>query len=264
MLFDIENLCFAYRDRQILKGIYLQLEAGHFYGVVGPNGCGKTTLTDLLLRHKSPSSGIIRYEGKDLTAYSKKELARKMALVPQIFDMNFPFPAGEVVMMGRYPYIPRFSAPSAEDIAVVREIMVQTDTLKFEDRLMTELSGGERQRVIFARALAQQTPVLFLDEATSNLDIRHTLTLMEIAAHRCESEGKTAIAVIQDINLAATYCDCLIFMKDGQIAAFGKTQDGLAEENLKLVFDVESQVVFEPYSNSKKAVFRRKATHSAS
>lgn len=264
MLFEIEHLCFAYHERQVLNDICLSLDSGYFYGIVGPNGCGKTTLTDLLLRHKSPSSGIICYKGKDLTAYSRKELARQIALVPQFFDMNFTFSAGEVVMMGRYPYIPRFSAPSADDIAIVRDIMETTDTLKFEDRLITELSGGERQRVIFARALVQQTPVLLLDEATSNLDIRHTLTLMEIAASRCKIQGKTAISVIQDINLAATYCDFLIFMKEGRIAAFGATQDVLTEETLKIVFDVESKVFFDPYSDSKKAVFRRKAINTVS
>jgi len=257
MIFDIENLCFAYQERQILNNICLKLDSGHFYGIVGPNGCGKTTLIDLLLHHKKAGSGIIRYNGKKLSDYSKKQLAQEIALVPQNFNTDFPFLAGEVVMMGRYPYISRFSAPSAQDFEIVSMIMAQTDTKKFEYRLITELSGGEKQRVVFARALAQQTPVLLLDEATSNLDIRHTLTLMDMSAARCKAEGKTVIAVIQDINLAATYCDRLIFMKDGRIAAFGETDAVLTDETIKAVFDVDSRVFFEPYSDSKKVAFKR-------
>ncbi len=223
----------------------------------GPNGCGKTTFIDLLMGHKRVTSGAVIYKGKNIAAYSRKLLAKEISLVPQNFYINFPFNAREIVMMGRYPYIPRFSPPSSEDIKVADEIMMKTGTKKFENRYMTELSGGERQRVVFARALAQNTPVLMLDEATSNLDISHTLNLLDIVADNVKKKGGTVIAVIQDINLAATYCDRMIFMKGGGIAAYGETDEVLTEATIKMVFNVRSKVYSEPYSNSKKVAFMR-------
>lgn len=257
MGFHVDNMSFSYEDRDVLKDVSLEIEAGHFYGIAGPNGCGKTTFIDLLMGHKLPSSGAITYNGRSLASYSKKELAREIALVPQNFYINFPFTADEVVLMGRYPYMSRFSPPSSEDMEKVNEVMAQTGTEKFRNRYMTELSGGERQRVVFARALVQDTRVLMLDEATSNLDINHTLNLLDIVVNRENDHKKTVIAVVQDINLGAMYCDRMIFMKDGNIAACGDTQDVLTEEIIKTVFDVESNISFDPYSNSRKVSFRR-------
>jgi len=257
MSFHIDHICFAYERHEVLRGLSLTLESGHFYGIVGPNGCGKTTFIDLLMGHSSPSQGFIFYKDQDILSYPKKELAKEMALVPQNFYINFPFSAEEVVMMGRYPHIPRFSPASSEDIAVVDEIMAKTGTEQFRHRYMTELSGGERQRIVFARALAQNTQVLMLDEATSNLDIRHTLNLLNIVSDGVRKEGKTAIAVIQDINLAASYCDRMIFMKKGKAAAFGETDEVLTAETIQKVFNVDSVIYFEPYSASRKVAFKK-------
>ena len=160
-------------------------------------------------------------------------------------------------MMGRYPHMPRFSAPSARDRSAVNGIMAQTEISGFSGRLITELSGGERQRVIFARALAQDTPVLILDEATSNLDINYSLSLLNISEQRVKQQGKTVIAVMQDINLAAVYCDYLIFMSRGKIAAHGTTRQVLSPETIRTVFEVESKVYAEPYCDALQVVFRK-------
>lgn len=257
MGFRVCQIYFSYKNREIIKDISLLLDPGYFYGIVGPNGCGKTTFIDLLMGHKRVARGTICYKGREILSYSKKELARETALVPQNFYSDFPFNAGEIVMMGRYPYIPRFSPPSAHDAEIVTRVMQFTGTEKFRYRSMTELSGGERQRVVFARALAQDTPVLMLDEATSNLDIRHTLNLFDRLSEDVREKKKTVIAVIQDINLAATYCDRMIFMKEGMIAAFGETAQVLRPEIIKKVFDVESTVYFDPCSDSLKVGFKR-------
>ncbi|MFC1591552.1 ABC transporter ATP-binding protein [Thermodesulfobacteriota bacterium] len=257
MPFTAESVSFAYRDAPVVNSVSFALEPGRFYGIVGPNGCGKTTLVDLLLGHRVPSEGAVRYSGKPVSRYAKKDLARLLALVPQNFYINFPFTAKEVVTMGRYPHLPRFGAASAEDAARVQEIMRQTDTLAFKNRPVTELSGGERQRVVFARALAQDTPVLILDEATSNLDINHTLSLLSIAAERVLSRRHSVIAVMQDINLAALFCDSLIFMKQGRIAAHGPTREVLSRETLRSVFDVDAKIYFDDYSRSQQVVYRR-------
>jgi iron complex transport system ATP-binding protein len=160
-------------------------------------------------------------------------------------------------MMGRYPHIPRFAAPSAEDRRIVEEIMEQAEITGFTDRFITELSGGERQRVIFARALAQDTPVLILDEATSNLDINYSLSLLNISEQRVKKQGQTIIAVMQDINLAAVYCDYLIFMTGGQIAAHGVTRDVLNPETIAGVFKVESKVYTEAYCDALQVIFKK-------
>lgn len=256
MSFELNNIAFFYGDTKIIDEISLNLDSGRFYGIIGPNGCGKTTLLDLLVKHKTPAAGTIIYNSKDLARYSSKKLAREMALVPQNFYINFPFTALEVVMMGRYPHIPRFSAPSTEDHRIVAEIMAETEITEFENRYVTELSGGERQRVVFARALAQETPVLLLDEATSNLDINHSLSLLKATADKVKQTGKTVIAVMQDINLAALFCNNLIFMKHGKIVAHGPTEDVLSPETIRSVFNVETQVNDDSFSQSKLVVFR--------
>ncbi|MDM8537420.1 ABC transporter ATP-binding protein [Desulfobacterales bacterium HSG17] len=257
MLFKLEQISFSYETRQVINNLDLKLEPGFFYGILGPNGCGKSTLIDLLMGHQRPESGIISFQGKDLKTCSKSELACEIALVPQNFYINFPFTGREIVLMGRYPHMPRFSQPSAHDTDIVDEVMEKTGTAGFKDRYMTEMSGGERQRIVFARALAQETPVLLLDEATSNLDIKHTLTLLDIVAGDIRDKGRTAVAVIQDINLAATYCQRLIIMKQGKIAAFGDTDKVLTENNIKNVFDVNSHIYFDLFSDSRKVSFKK-------
>ncbi|MEE8431275.1 MAG: ABC transporter ATP-binding protein [Candidatus Desulfatibia sp.] len=256
-LFEIDQISFGYKSKRVIEGLSLTLAAGVFYGIIGPNGCGKTTLLDLMINHHQPAAGRIRYKGKTLAGYSKKALSREIALVPQNFYINFPFTAKEVVMMGRYPHIKRFAAPSTRDIRFVHDIMEQTDTLAFENRFITQLSSGERQRVIFARALAQDSPVLILDEATSNLDINHALGMLKLAAQGVEDETKTVIAVMQDINLAAAFCDHLIFVQHGNVVANGPVDKILNSEILRDVFQVDSKIYFEPYSDSMQVVFRK-------
>ncbi len=256
-IFDIDCISFSYGSRTVINSLSANLKAGIFYGILGPNGCGKTTFLDLIAAHQKPSGGCILFKGSDLQHYSAKALSREIALVAQNFYVNFPFTVQEIVMMGRYPFTPRFSALSEKDLAWVHDVMTQTGIDKFKDCFITELSGGERQRVVFSRALAQDTPILILDEATSNLDIRHALQMLNIAADGVRRKGKTVIAVFQDINLAATYCDKLLFMKEGRIIRQGDTKDTLSTDTLLDVFGIRSKVYFDTYANSKQVVFGR-------
>jgi len=257
MPFELNHIRFNYAERKVIDDISLVLEPGKFYGIIGPNGSGKTTLLDLLARHRQPDKGDIFYQGKALSSFSKKALSKEIALVPQNFYINFPFTVKEIVMMGRYPHIPRFAAPSSDDVNILQSVMQLTETNGFSDRYITELSGGERQRVIFARALAQDTPVLILDEATSSLDINFSINLLNIAEQRVKINNHTVVAVMQDINLAAGYCDYLIFMSGGKIAAHGPTRKVLNSEILRTVFQVDAKVYREPYSQSLQVVFRK-------
>ena len=257
MGFKIKEISFSYGDNKVIDNVSLHLEPGRFYGIIGPNGCGKSTFLDLLSGHSKPAEGSVFFMEQDLAQYSKKALSRLIALVPQNFYINFSFTAKEIVLMGRYPHIPRFSAPSPQDMEIVNDIMTKTGTFQFKSRFITELSGGERQRVVFARALAQDTRVLILDEATSNFDINHSIRMLNLAAQGVENNGKTVIAVLQEINLAAIFCDYLIFIKNGRIAAYGKTDEILSESTIKSVFNVNAKVYQENYSNSKQVVFKR-------
>ena len=241
-LFEVADLQFRYPRGPVLEGVTFTLAAGCFYGLLGPNGCGKTTLLDLLAGLKRPSRGQIRFQGRPLEAYSRRELAREIALVPQNFYINFPFAVHEVVMMGRYPHLGRFARPGEEDRRLVQDALEAANLGRFARQPVTTLSGGERQRVIFARALAQDTGMLMLDEATSNLDIRHTLGLLSRTRERVRQERQTVLAVFQDVNLAALYCDELLFLQEGGLVAQGPTSDVLRADILETVYGVDGHI----------------------
>ncbi len=256
MSFKLRNVTFGYSDQPILRDLSLKLEAGIFHGILGPNGSGKTTLLDLLFRHSPPQSGTISYQGRNLQDLGRRDLGRTMALVPQVYNLSFPFQVREIVAMGRYPHTPRFAALSRQDWDMVDTVLKETGTWHLKDRFVTELSGGERQRVIFARALVQDTPVLLLDEATSNLDIKHGLSLMGLSRKRNRDQGTTVIAVFQDLNLAASFCDRFVFLRQGQVFAQGPVQEVLTSDNVARVFGVHSRVSYDRFAQCKQVIYR--------
>ncbi len=257
MNLQLEQVAFRFGDHSVIDGLSLEIRPGRFYGILGPNGSGKTTLLDLLTGHRRPSAGRIRYRDRLLSDVPPKQLAREMALVPQNFYVNFPFRVREVVMMGRYPHIPRFRPPSAEDERIVADVMAATQIADYADRFVTELSGGEKQRVVFARALAQDTELLLLDEATSSMDVHHSLQALNLVARRVKSQNRTALGVMQDINLAAMFCEHLIFMKHGRIVCQGPTEKTLEPDTIHRVFDVETRVFDEPFSGARQVAFKK-------
>jgi iron complex transport system ATP-binding protein len=255
-MYDLENIRFAYGPKAVFENLSLTFEAGHFYGVIGPNGCGKSTLIDLLAGHLSPERGRVRLNGRSLNRFARKVLARSIAIVPQDFRINFPYTCEEIVMMGRYPHIPRFARPGKEDRAIVDGVIQQADLSGFETRSVNRLSGGERQRVVFARSLAQQTPVLLLDEATANLDMHHTMAMLNLAAGRVSS-ASLVIAVMQDVNLAAMYCDRLICMGSSSVFASGPLEQVLTAEMLEAVFQVNAQVAYNDHCRTLQVAFKK-------
>ena len=255
MVFELDSVGFSYGERHAVEGISFAIQGGRFHAVMGPNGSGKTTLLDLLSGYLKPSSGRILFEGKNLSGYRKRTLARSIALAPQNYKIDFPYTVEEVVGMGRYPHRPRFSQPSAEDARIVQEAIDTCGVGHLSGRLITELSGGEKQRVVFARAVAQGTPVLLLDEPCSGMDIKHSLAMMKVASERVRRYGATVVAVMHDINLSVRFADNLIFMKNGRLMEGNLSKEGLDAGIIKSIFDVDSIVAPEKNLNVPQVVF---------
>lgn len=226
-------------DKRILDDITMTFLQGGFYGILGPNGSGKTSMMRHLLRLLEAKMGQISLDHKKINSYKRKELAKKIALVPQNTNIDTNFTVYDIVMMGRAPYQKRFEEYSVNDNTIVKEAMEMTECYHLKDQIYSNLSGGEAQRVITARAIAQQTPWLVLDEPISHLDIRYQIELMEHLSQLNEKQGVSIIAVFHDINIAATYCKQIVLMKDAKIVAHGTTDEVLTKKNLEAVFGIK-------------------------
>ncbi|MEN8258788.1 MAG: ABC transporter ATP-binding protein [Thermodesulfobacteriota bacterium] len=252
---NADNISFAYGKRRVLEDVSLALEPGKFYGLLGPNGSGKTTLLDLLIGNRLPSAGSISLHDQDLGSYSRRQLARQMALVPQEFDLGFDFRVNEIVLMGRHPHIPRFASPGPEDLACSQGAMTDLEVEHLGERLITALSGGEKQRVVAARALAQNTPLLIMDEATASLDIQHTIQIFQVVRRKVEAGG-IVLAAIHDLNLAAAFCDKLFLLREGRLHAAGTPEKILQPAMIDEVFGIGCQTSFNDFNQSHQVSFQ--------
>ena len=240
----VENLCFSYQSRPVLADVMLNIEPGQVVGLVGPNGAGKTTLIKCIDRILRPSHGQVLVGNEDVERISPKDLARQIGYVPQSVSSHFPFSVYETVLLGRRPHIER--RVGEKDHEAVCRILQTLCITEMAHRSLTGLSGGERQKVIIARALAQEAPIMLLDEPTSNLDLRHQLEVMDLLRSLASSEGISMIMAIHDLNLAARYCHQLVFMKNGAIYDAGPPESSLNTENIAEVYGVNSCVRSEP------------------
>lgn len=239
----LEGVTAGYGGGPVVDDVSIQVRAGEVVGLVGPNGSGKTTLIRVASRGLRPTSGSVRLAGFDPYELGARAAARLVAVVPQDVTPAFSFTAQEMVLMGRTAFLSRWGRGGPRDRARVREAMAATSVLHLAERSIDELSGGERRRVVLAQALAQDAPVLLLDEPTTHLDLRHVLDVLSIVRELARGEGTAVLAVFHDLNLAAASCDRLVALHRGRVVADGPPHHVVTTELLRTVYEVDGVVV---------------------
>ena len=237
------------RDADLLTDVSLDLRDGEFVGIIGPNGSGKSTLLRLLLGSLAPTEGTILVTGCESRRISARTMARTVSRVPQNQASPQGFTARDIVMMGRYPHLGTFQVEGKSDERIVAHALATLDATTFAPRDVATLSGGERQRVFVARVLAQETPVILLDEPTSNLDLKHQLLVLEVMA-RLVAAGGLVIAALHELSLAARFCSRLIMLSGGLVVADGCPSEVLTSRLIQEVFGVTVSVVHDPESGT--------------
>lgn len=238
------DLHFAYQPgRNVLRGASLTARRGRFLCLLGPNGSGKTTFLKLLLGFLRPLAGRIELQGRLLEKYSARDLARKVAYVPQTPTCAFRFPVRELVLMGRYAHTGAMGLPGKTDLEIARLAMEMTDSTTLADRTLDELSGGQAQCAMIARALAQQPSVCLLDEPTSHLDLRNQLKIYRMMQRLAHDWDMAVVCVSHDVNLAARFADELLLMKEGIVLADGEPSAVIREDLLREAFDVPVELI---------------------
>ncbi|WAB84726.1 ABC transporter ATP-binding protein [Microcella daejeonensis] len=225
--------------RDVLRGATVEVEPGTVVGLVGPNGSGKSTLLRTLYRAVIPRSGVVRLDGEDVRSLSRRQTARSVAVMMQDPSTEFDLSVEEVVLLGRSPHHATFARDSPADRSIARDAMRRAGVDDLADRMIGTLSGGQRQRVMLARALTQQSPVLVLDEPSNHLDIRHQLELMG----SIRDLGRTVIAALHDLNLAARYCDAIVVLDGGRVVGSGHPSDVLQPSLIRSTFGVHARIV---------------------
>ncbi|EGQ25224.1 iron(III) ABC superfamily ATP binding cassette transporter, ABC protein [Sporosarcina newyorkensis 2681] len=254
-MIQAKNICFSVPEKQILHDISFSLEQGKLIGIIGPNGSGKSTMLKIIYRYLKQTSGSVTLYEKEMDHMTQKKIAQEMAVVSQETPVLFDFTVKDLVMMGRTPYKQWLAKDSKEDFAIVEESMQLANVLYLKDRTLGQLSGGEKKRVMLARALAQQAKILILDEPTNHLDIEHQLQLMDLV----KELPITIIAALHDLNLAASYCDELLLMREGTLHMKGTPEQVLTKETIKQVFQVQASVSKNPFTEKLHLFFTQKS-----
>ena len=249
-----EDVTLAYDRRVIAERLSVRIPDHSFTVIVGPNACGKSTLLRALSRMLRPSQGRVLLDGQVIQSMSAKKVARTLGLLPQSSIAPDGITVGDLVGRGRYPHQGLLRQWSAEDERVVRESMERTGVAALADRYVDELSGGQRQRVWIAMALAQQTPLLLLDEPTTYLDIQHQIDVLDLCAELHEEHGRTLVAVLHDLNHAARYATHLVALRGGEVVAEGAPHDVVTAELVEAVFGLRCQVIEDPETGTPLVV----------
>jgi len=245
---EAAHATFSYhRDgARAVDDVSIAVPRGAIVGLLGPNGSGKTTLLRLLGGTLTASAGDIRVQGEPLPALSRREIARRIAVVPQDTHTAFDFSVIEIVLMGRYPHLGAFELEGAGDLTIARDALAATGMSALETRPFNALSGGEKQRVVIAGALAQRADILLLDEPTASLDLAFQLEITSLLAELNRARGVTMVVSTHDLNLAAALCTELVLLKGGRVLAHGPTEQVLDAAAVRSLYGVDADVVRHP------------------
>ena len=253
-MLQIEALSVSYGPRRVLSDLSLEVASGQMLALIGPNGAGKSTLLRAVSGVIPAQSGRARVDGSDLLHLSPIQRARLLAVVPQAVSLPPAFSAWETVLLGRTPYLNFLGQVSARDEEIARQAMTRVEALDLAERRIGELSGGEQQRILLARALAQSTPVLLLDEPTSNLDLHYQVSFMETLGNLARQANLAVLVAMHDLNLAARYCDRVALLVEGQIIASGTPRQVLTPELISAAYHLPVQVIAHPFADTPLVV----------
>ncbi len=248
MTIEARNLFAGYDGADIIRDVSLTVKPGRFLGIVGPNGCGKSTLLRVLSRTLRPRSGQVWLDDEPIERLTTREIARRLAFLPQSEPALFDFTARDIVLMGRHPHISGMRGETERDYEIAAESLAFTDTIHLAERVVGHISGGEHRRVLLARALAQQAPNIALDEPTAHLDAGHQIELLDRVRRLTRDRKMAVIAAMHDLNLAAEYCDQIVLLADGAVVAAGSPLEALTPANVRSVYGRSLAVASNPLS----------------
>ncbi|OYD07567.1 heme ABC transporter ATP-binding protein [Paludifilum halophilum] len=251
-----EGITQSYGGTVVLRGIDLEVNPGETVGLIGPNGSGKTTLVRLLSGEETPDAGSVKLKGRELSAWSPRERARRVAVLPQEGLPPVAFTVEEVVTMGRHPHQGPWPWTGREDRKVVDQVLSQTSLERERHQSVDRMSGGERQRVAIAKAMAQQPELLILDEPTTFLDISHQLAILDRIRSWQRKEGLAVLVVLHDLNLAAQYCDRLLMIQNGALVREGTPADVIQSSAIREVYGVEPVIIPHPLTRIPQVLLR--------
>lgn len=237
----IENLTKQYDGKTVVDSVTFKIPQGKVISMIGPNGAGKSTVLNIISRLIARDSGLVEFEGQDISRWKSKELAKRLAILTQSNNIQMKLTVRELVSFGRFPY--SGNHPTKEDQEMIDKAIQYMELEEFEDRFIDELSGGQRQRACIAMVIAQDTEYILLDEPTNNLDIYHATNMMKIVRRLCDELGKTVILVLHEINYAAFYSDYVCAFVDGKIAKFGTVEEVMTKENLAQIYKVDFEIM---------------------
>ncbi len=246
---ETKNLDIAYDDTLIVKELNMQIPEGKITSIIGANGCGKSTILKAVGRILKPKKGVVHLSGQDISKLPTKEIAKKMAILPQTPTAPSGLTVGELVAYGRFPHQKGFGNLTEEDKRIVKWALTATKLSEFERKEVDALSGGQRQRVWIAMALAQQTDLILLDEPTTYLDLAHQLEVLKLLYELNRNQKCTIVMVLHDLNLAARFSDYIIAIQKGDIIKHGAPEEVMTPEVLRKTFNINADVVIEPKSN---------------
>ncbi len=257
-ILSVRNLCAGYKNYRILDGISLDIERGKIYSIIGPNGCGKTTLIRAMSRNLRPESGEVLLDGKDIFRTNTKLVAQKMAVLCQNDTSMSDITVKTLVEYGRYAHKKWWAGSDGDDKSIVEWAIERTGMTKLRNRKINALSGGERQRARIAMAIAQKPEIMLLDEPTTYLDIAHQLEIMELVAALNREDGITVVMVLHDMNHAARYSDELVLVNNSKIHTIGTPNELIENGELENVFCVEAEILSDTEDNSPVFYAKRK------